>query len=107
MRDSKKKPSVPSTNPVLCEITGMPNPRGERYDERVALFGRKVSRGQHHHPRFGCEQGSLSEALTFCDYRVKFGSALKRFKIRFHYEGPIGPPSAVLRSLLKRLQSFF
>src|SRR5438445_7821860 len=92
---------------MLCEITGMPNPRGERDNERVPFFGRKVSRSQDHHPRFGSRQGSLFDALTLCDYCFEFGSALKRFKVWFHQERLVWPPNALFQSLLKRLKGLF
>src|SRR2546428_8406208 len=92
---------------MLCEITGMPNPRGERDNERVPFFGRKASRSQDHHPRFVFRQRSLFDALTLCDYCFEFGSALKRFKVWFHHERLLWPPNALLRSLLKRLTLLF
>src|SRR6266702_2395519 len=100
MRDSQKKPLIPSTVPVFCKFTGMPNPRGERDDKRVPFFRRRVSRSQDHHSRFGCQQGYLFEALALCDYCLEFRSVLKRFKVRFHQERLIWPPNAILRSPL-------
>src|SRR5437660_245027 len=107
MRDSQKKPLIPSTVPMFCKFTGMPNPRGERDDKRLPFFGRKVSRSQDHHARFGSQQGSLFEASTLCENHLEFGSALKRFKVRLHHERLFWPPNAIFRSFFKCLKGLF
>src|SRR2546425_7960585 len=35
MRDSQKKPSIPSTGPTVRKFTRMPNPRVERDNQRI------------------------------------------------------------------------